>query len=405
MSSSDMNTITVIGSGLIGRSWAMVFVSGGYSVKIYDNQPGQAAKAIQEISHDDLSQALQGAFFVQECVFEQLDVKQSVFQDIERLVGEDIILSSSTSCLVPSNVFSKVQNRTRCIVSHPVNPPYYVKLVELVPHPETAAAVMDTTHSLMTKVGQAPIRLKREIDGFALNRVQAAIIAESWRLVQMTVLPLFDYGDTIYRSACKGALDHLDVLYHFVTNAPYRTHHWPAFESRAAEKASGCPPVITVEKRPHPPPRSAHITGPLLDGGPKQRRPCPSPLAHPALCLRIRALISSVVGQQDGVISVKDIDLLMSEGLGMRYAFIGPMETMHLNAPAGLEDYMKRYGEGITRVLNSFGPVPDFSGGEAAKKIVSEMCELVPNDPQHLSARIERRDQLLMALAKLKKDH
>ncbi|XP_034057349.1 lambda-crystallin homolog [Gymnodraco acuticeps] len=318
MSSSDMNTITVIGSGLIGRSWAMVFVSGGYNVKIYDNQPGQAAKAIQEIrkqleeleeadmlrgelranqqlalisSHDDLSQALQGAFFVQECIFEQLDVKQSLFQDIERLVGEDIILSSSTSCLVPSNVFSKVQNRTRCIVSHPVNPPYYVKLVELVPHPETAAAVMDTTHSLMTKVGQAPIRLKREIDGFALNRVQAAIIAESWRLVQ------------------------------------------------------------------------------------------------------------------DGVISVKDIDLLMSEGLGMRYAFIGPMETIHLNAPAGLEDYMKRYGEGITRVLNSFGPVPDFSGGEAAKKIVSEMCELVPNDPQHLSARIERRDQLLMALAKLKKDH
>ncbi|KAI4805888.1 hypothetical protein KUCAC02_010483 [Chaenocephalus aceratus] len=301
-----MNTITVIGSGLIGRSWAMVFVSGGYSVKIYDNQPGQAAKAIQEISkqleeleeahmlrgelranqqlalissHDDLSQALQGAFFVQECVFEQLDVKQSVFQDIERLVGEDIILSSSTSCLVPSNVFSKVQNRTRCIVSHPVNPPYYVKLVELVPHPETAEAVMDTTHSLMTKVGQAPIRLKREIDGFALNRVQAAIIAESWRLVQ------------------------------------------------------------------------------------------------------------------DGVISVKDIDLLMSEGLGMRYAFIGPMETMHLNAPAGLEDYMKRYGEGITRVLNSFGPVPDFSGGEAAKKIVSEMCELVLNDPLHLSARMERRDQ------------
>ncbi|XP_034003096.1 lambda-crystallin homolog [Trematomus bernacchii] len=318
MSSSDMNTITVIGSGLIGRSWAMVFVSGGYSVKIYDNQPGQAVKAIEEIrkqleeleeahmlrgdlranqqlalisSHDDLSQALQGAFFVQECIFEQLDVKQSVFQDIERLVGEDIILSSSTSCLVPSNVFSKVQNRTRCIVSHPVNPPYYVKLVELVPHPETAAAVMDTTHSLMTKVGQAPIRLKREIDGFALNRVQAAIIAESWRLVQ------------------------------------------------------------------------------------------------------------------DGVVSVKDIDLVMSEGLGMRYAFIGPMETIHLNAPAGLEDYMKRYGEGITRVLNSFGPVPDFSGGEAAKSIASEMCELVPKDPQHLSARIERRDQLLMALAKLKQDH
>ncbi|XP_072253553.1 lambda-crystallin homolog [Leuresthes tenuis] len=316
MSTSDCKSITVIGSGLIGRSWAMVFISGGFSVRIYDNQPGQAANAIAEIrkqleeleeahmlrgeltaaqqlallsNYEDLAQALEGAFFVQECVFEQLEVKQSVFQDIERLVGKEVILSSSTSCLVPSSVFSKVQNRSRCLVSHPVNPPYYVKLVELVPHPETLTAVMDTTHALMTKVGQAPVRLKKEIDGFALNRVQAAIIAESWRLVQ------------------------------------------------------------------------------------------------------------------DGIISVKDIDLVMSEGLGMRYAFIGPMETIHLNAPEGLEDYMKRYGEGLMRVLTSFGPVPDFCS--EAKGINKEMCELIPGDQQHLSARKERRDQLLMHLAKLKKDH
>uniref|UniRef100_UPI0037E9508F lambda-crystallin homolog n=1 Tax=Semicossyphus pulcher TaxID=241346 RepID=UPI0037E9508F len=317
MSSSDMKIVTVIGSGLIGRSWSMVFISGGYSVKIYDNQPGQAANAIKEIRkqleeleeahmlkgelsatqqhallscYDDLAPALEGAFFVQECVFEKLEVKQGVFQDIEPLVGKDVILSSSTTALVPSRVFSKVQNRSRCLVSHPVNPPYHVKLVELVPHPETAAAVMDTTHALMTKVGQVPVRLKKEIDGFALNRVQAAVIAESWRLVQ------------------------------------------------------------------------------------------------------------------DDIISVKDIDLVMSEGLGMRYAFIGPMETMHLNAPEGLEDYMKRYGEGIKRILTSFGPVPDFCG-EGSKSIVNEMCELIPSDRQHLTARIERRDQLLMSLAKLKKDN
>nr|XP_057939078.1 lambda-crystallin homolog isoform X2 [Doryrhamphus excisus] len=303
-------------SGLIGRSWAMVFASGGYSVKMYDNQPGQADKAVTELrkqmteleeggmlrgqlsatqqlallsTYDDLPLALQGAFFVQECVFEQLEVKQNIFQDVERLVGKDVILSSSTSCLVPSNVFSKVQDRSRCIVSHPVNPPYLVKLVELVPHPDTTVAVMDNTHTLMTRVGQVPVRLKREIDGFTVNRVQAAIIAESWRLVQ------------------------------------------------------------------------------------------------------------------DGIISVQDIDLVMSEGLGMRYAFIGPMETMHLNAPEGLGDYMRRYGEGIQRVLRSFGPVPDLCS-EDARSIVDGMCELIPNDQQHLSARRERRDQLLMGLAKLKKD-
>ncbi|XP_077071349.1 lambda-crystallin homolog [Siphateles boraxobius] len=315
MSSLKGKIITVVGSGLIGRSWAMVFLSGGYEVKIYDNKPGQASEAITEIrkqleelqqakmlrgnlsaaeqlsllsSHDDLQQALEGAFFVQECVFEDLEAKQTVFLEVENLVPESVIISSSTSCLMPSNVFSRVQNRTRCIISHPVNPPYYVRLVELVPHPETLPAVMDVAYSLMTDVGQAPVRLKKEIDGFALNRVQYAIIAESWRLVQ------------------------------------------------------------------------------------------------------------------DGVISVKDIDLVMSEGLGMRYAFIGPIETMHLNAPEGMEDYLQRYSEGMKRVLTTFGPVPDFSG-EPAARIIKEACELIPSEQEHLTARRERRDQLLMGLAKLKK--
>ncbi|XP_067299742.1 lambda-crystallin homolog [Pseudorasbora parva] len=314
MSALKGKIITVVGSGLIGRSWAMVFLSGGYKVKIYDNKPGQASGAITEIrkqleelqqakmlrgnlnvteqltllsSHDDLQQALEGAFFVQECVFEDLEAKQTVFHEVENLVTESVILSSSTSCLMPSNVFSRVQNRTRCIISHPVNPPYYVRLVELVPHPETLPAVMDVAYSLMTDVGQAPVRLKKEIDGFALNRVQYAIIAESWRLVQ------------------------------------------------------------------------------------------------------------------DGVISVKDIDLVMSEGLGMRYAFIGPIETMHLNAPEGMKDYLQRYSDGMKRVLNTFGPVPDFSG-ESADRIIKEICELIPSEQEHLTARRERRDQLLMGLAKLK---
>ncbi|XP_064167721.1 lambda-crystallin homolog isoform X2 [Anguilla rostrata] len=293
----------------------MVFLSGGYRVKIYDNQPGQALKAAQEVrkqleelqqaqmlrgelsaaeqfsllsSHDDLTQALEGAFFVQECVFEELEAKQSVFQAVESHVGESVILSSSTSCLLPSNVFSRVQNKTRCIVSHPVNPPYYVRLVELVPHPDTLPTVMERTHALMTRVGQSPARLRKEVDGFALNRVQYAVIAESWRLVK------------------------------------------------------------------------------------------------------------------EGIISVQDMDLVMTEGLGMRYAFIGPMETMHLNAPEGLGDYLQRYREGMRRVLSSFGPVPEFTG-EEAEAIVQEMCDLIPNDQPHLSARRERRDQLLMGLAKLKK--
>ncbi|XP_041114741.1 lambda-crystallin homolog [Polyodon spathula] len=306
-------TIAVIGSGLIGRSWTMVFISAGYRVKIYDVQTGQATRAVEEISkqlkeleeagmlrgslsaqeqtslissQEDLGQTLEGAFFIQECVFEDLTAKQGIFHNLESHVGEDVILSSSTSCLLPTDVFLQVTHKKRCIVSHPVNPPYYVKLVELVPHPETDAAVMEGTYSLMKEVGQSPVRLRREIDGFALNRIQYAIIAEAWRLVK------------------------------------------------------------------------------------------------------------------DGVLSVADVDLVMSEGLGMRYAFIGPMETIHLNAE-GLEQYMQRYGEGMKRVLSSFGPVPEFSE-ENVKKINQEMCGLIPNEPQHLAARRERRDRFILGLAQLK---
>lgn len=70
-------------------------------------------------------------------------------------------------------------------LSHKVNPPYYVPLVELVPHPETAPATVDRTHALMQKIGQSPVRVLKEIDGFALNRLQYAVISEAWRLVQV----------------------------------------------------------------------------------------------------------------------------------------------------------------------------------------------------------------------------
>lgn len=66
-----------------------------------------------------------------------------------------------------------------------VNPPYYVPLVELVPHPETAPATMDRTYALMRKIGQSPVRVLKEIDGFVLNRLQYAVIGEAWRLVEV----------------------------------------------------------------------------------------------------------------------------------------------------------------------------------------------------------------------------
>ena len=75
---------------------------------------------------------------------------------------------------------------SQCIIAHPVNPPYYAPMVEIIPHDLTTQDVRQRTRDLMSTVGQKPVLLNREIDGFALNRIQYAVINESWRLVQGT---------------------------------------------------------------------------------------------------------------------------------------------------------------------------------------------------------------------------
>ncbi|XP_047408572.1 lambda-crystallin homolog isoform X1 [Sciurus carolinensis] len=313
MVSSAAGGVVIIGSGLIGRSWAMLFASGGFKVKLYDIEQEQITNALENIRKElkrleqsdslkgslsaeqqlslisgcsNITEAVEGAMHIQECVPENLDLKKKIFAQLDRIVDDRVILSSSSSCLMPSKLFAGLVHVKQCIVAHPVNPPYYVPLVELVPHPETAPATMDRTHALMRKIGQSPVRVLKEIDGFVLNRLQYAIISEAWRLLE------------------------------------------------------------------------------------------------------------------DGVVSPCDLDLVMSDGLGMRYAFIGPLETMHLNAE-GMLSYCDRYSEGMKRVLKTFGPVPEFSGA-TVEKVHQAMRTKVPDDPEHLAARRQWRDDCLKKLAKLK---
>jgi L-gulonate 3-dehydrogenase len=201
--------VTMIGAGLVGRAWAISFARGGYDVVLYDSQPGVAAKSaaalaapVEELERqellrgstkaevlarvsgtDNLEQALAGAVHIQENVPEDLELKRKVFALLDPLAPADAVLCSSTSALLPSKFTEGLKGRDRCIVAHPINPPYLVPCVEILPAPWTSPETVERTRAIMAEIGQAPIVMKKELDGFIMNRLQGALLHEAMRLV------------------------------------------------------------------------------------------------------------------------------------------------------------------------------------------------------------------------------
>jgi 3-hydroxyacyl-CoA dehydrogenase len=300
-----MEKIAIVGTGLIGRAWAMVFARAGHPVRIWDNDAGAVPKAlplIEEalreqkqvglISEDPqqvrarigaaatLSEALADADYVQENTAERVDIKKQVYAQMDAAARPECILASSTST-IPTSVFSEgLKGRHRCIVAHPVNPPHVIPVVELSPAPWTAPEVVARARALHEKVGQVPILVKKEIQSFILNRLQAALLMEAWRLVKE------DY------------------------------------------------------------------------------------------C------------------SVDDLDKTIKDGLGLRWSFMGPFETIDLNAPGGVADYAARYGNAMYESISSVGYSP--WDDALVARIDAERRKVLPQT-QH-GEREAWRDRRLMAL-------
>ncbi len=307
-----MSKIAIVGSGLVGRAWAITFARAGHEVVLWDSQPDAPAKAIDYIArilpdlvaHDllngasedellarirgasGLDDALAGAVHVQENTSEDVGVKRDVFARLDAAAEPTAVLASSTSAILPSAFTETLKGRARCLVVHPINPPYLIPAVEVVPSPWTDPAVVERTAAFMRAAGQSPIVMKREIDCFVMNRMQGALLEEAFRLVA------------------------------------------------------------------------------------------------------------------EGYASVEDIDIGLREGLALRWSFIGPFETIELNAPGGVRDYAERYQQMYERIFPTVQWRADWAG-PVMDTIEAERRKLLPAD--RLQERQAWRDRRLMALAAHKK--
>src|SRR5208337_5152170 len=109
--------------------------------------------------------------------------KRRVFAELDRMAEPEAVLASSTSAILPSLFTEALKGRARCLVAHPINPPYLIPAVEVVPSPWTDRSAVERTAALLRSAGHAPIVMKREIDGFVMNRLQGALLEEAFRLV------------------------------------------------------------------------------------------------------------------------------------------------------------------------------------------------------------------------------
>ena len=305
-----MTKVAVIGAGLIGRAWSIVFARAGFDVALWDPFPQQVAAAQDFIAErlpelrdaglldedpaavsarirpaPSLANAVRDVEHVQENGPERVADKQKLFAELDLAARADAVLASSTSG-IPASAFTEgLTGRARCLVAHPVNPPYLIPLVELCPAPWTDPDAVARTRALMTRAGQVPATVAREMEGFALNRLQGALLAEAFRLID------------------------------------------------------------------------------------------------------------------DEVISPADLDALVKHGLGLRWSFMGPLETIDLNAPGGLADYCERYGPLYELMQQQMKP-RKWQPGLIARLQAARRAELPAN---LLSVRQEWRDRRLMGVLAHKK--
>ncbi|MDW7710248.1 MAG: 3-hydroxyacyl-CoA dehydrogenase family protein [Deferrisomatales bacterium] len=197
--------VGVIGAGLMGHGIAQVFAARGFEVRLQDVRTealerarsrirsqlellGGGSSALSRIQTTlSLGEAVEGAEFVFEAVPEDLDLKREIFRRVGECADPHAIVASNTSTLSVSAMGEGTRNPENHVIAHWFNPPYLIPVVEVVPGERTSARTVDRTVSLLRDVGKEPVRVRREVPGFLVNRLQTALLREALALLQAGV--------------------------------------------------------------------------------------------------------------------------------------------------------------------------------------------------------------------------
>lgn len=211
----SVNRVTIIGTGVIGASWAALFLAKGLEVVATDVAPNAEAslkKFIEEawpaLSRlglspgasqanleftSDLPTAVERADFVQENGPERIDFKKKLYGQLDELLPADVIVASSSSGLTMSEIqLGCSSHPERCVIGHPFNPPHIIPLVEIVGGAKTSGDTIRRASEFYTGLGKRTVRLHKEVPGHVANRLQAALAREVYYLVAEGVVSVAD---------------------------------------------------------------------------------------------------------------------------------------------------------------------------------------------------------------------
>ncbi|RLA99987.1 MAG: 3-hydroxyacyl-CoA dehydrogenase family protein [Deltaproteobacteria bacterium] len=242
MKVEQIKKIAIIGAGIMGHGIGLTYALGGYQVVLNDIDDEILKTAMSHIKNNleifvenglisqatidetlsrittttNLKKAVEDADFVTEAVTEDVRVKKEVFNKLDIYSPDHAILASNTSSLVLKNFTVDTKRKDKILITHWFNPPHIVPVVEVVRGEETSTEAFETIYALLKKVRKIPVRVNKEIPGFLINRIQAAMMREIWSLWEQEIatpedIDLAVKGSFGFRLAAIGPLETCDL--------------------------------------------------------------------------------------------------------------------------------------------------------------------------------------------------